>query len=246
MEVHTREWCLRQPSCLGGHADWCGLTQSAWQTCYKTSKARQIGALAQVAQGLLKQSATMSQALRSLVVLTNLVICTACNLPPRGDAAPRERTVPASHIVAEAGGTEVRAAGVRPAEARPAVPQASAARATPRASSLQLKRLVVAPAVKDREPVSSSEPLPSDGTAIYAFAELANPGGGSENVRVTFERKGGAERVGDVTLPVPGDVSRHRTWAFTRFIRVPGVWEAVLWSESGSELGRTSFEVSAS
>lgn len=104
----------------------------------------------------------------------------------------------------------------------------------------------MATGVRDREPVVSSEPLPSDGTAIYAFAELVNPDGESENVRVTFERKGGKERVGDVTLPVPGKVSRHRTWAFTRFVRAPGVWEAVLWSESGTELGRTSFEVKAS
>jgi len=113
-------------------------------------------------------------------------------------------------------------------------------------SSLKLKRLVVATSVQDREPVISGDALPSDGSAIYAFAELANPAGASENVRITFERKGGAERVGDVTLPVPGSVSRHRTWAFTRFIRAAGVWEAVLWSESGTELGRTSFEVKAS
>jgi hypothetical protein len=45
-------------------------------------------------------------------------------------------------------------------------------------------------------------------------------------------------------LPVPANVSRHRTWAFTRYIRDAGVWEAVLWSESGTELSRTSFEVS--
>jgi len=88
--------------------------------------------------------------------------------------------------------------------------------------------------------------LPSDGSAIYAFAELANPKGSSENVRITFERKAGAERVGDVTLPVPANVSRHRTWAFTRFIRAAGVWEAVLWAEDGTELGRASFEVKAS
>ncbi len=88
--------------------------------------------------------------------------------------------------------------------------------------------------------------LPADGSAIYAFAELANPNGPSENVRITFERKGGAERVGDVTLPVPENVTRHRTWAFTRFIRAAGVWEAVLWSENGAELGRASFEVKTS
>jgi hypothetical protein len=112
-------------------------------------------------------------------------------------------------------------------------------------SGLSVKRLVVTSGVKDREPVSIAEPLTSDGSPIYAFAELANPGGESENVRITFERKGGAERVGNVTLPVPAKVSRHRTWATTRFIRAAGVWEAVLWNESGGELGRTSFEVGA-
>lgn len=108
---------------------------------------------------------------------------------------------------------------------------------------MQVKRFVVATGVRDREPLLSSDALPSDGTAIYAFAELANPVGESENVRITFERKGGVERVGDVTLPIPPSTPRHRTWAFTRFIRTPGVWEAVLWSENGSELSRTSFEV---
>jgi hypothetical protein len=115
----------------------------------------------------------------------------------------------------------------------------------PPASTLRVKRLLVTTGVKDREPLASGAALPSDGSPIYAFAELSNPDGESENVRITFERQAGAERVGNVTLPVPGKVSRHRTWATTRFIRAAGVWEAVLWSESGSELARTSFEVSA-
>lgn len=114
------------------------------------------------------------------------------------------------------------------------------------ASKLKVKRFVVANRVADREPVTNADALLADGSAIYAFAELSNPAGPSENVRITFERKGGRERVGDVTLPVPGNAARHRTWAFTRFIRVPGVWEAVLWSEGGVELSRTSFEVTRS
>jgi hypothetical protein len=125
-------------------------------------------------------------------------------------------------------------------------PDGSAKEARASASKLEVKRFVVATGVKDREPVSGSDALLANGAAIYAFAELANPRGESENVRITFERKGGAERVGNVTLPVPGQVARHRTWATTRFIRAAGVWDAVLWSESGAELGRTSFEVSAS
>jgi hypothetical protein len=133
-----------------------------------------------------------------------------------------------------------RASSVTPPSAAPSATTPSLKSAT---GALSVKRFVVGSGVKDREPLSRDEPLISDGSAIYAFAELANPHGDSENVRVTFERKGGVERVGDVTLPVPANVGRHRTWAFTRFIRSAGVWEAVLWSESGVELARTSFEV---
>lgn len=94
--------------------------------------------------------------------------------------------------------------------------------------------------------MQSGQALPSDGKPIYAFAELENTEGETENVLITFERKGSAERVGNVTLPVPAKVSRHRTWATTRYIRAAGVWEAVLWSENGAELGRAAFEVADS
>ncbi len=171
------------------------------------------------------------------------VVLVACNAAPTNErrVTPRsERTmvVAAASVVTPAVVPALPATasngGTGPAAERPAV------------SSLRLKRLVVTTGVEDREPIAGAVALPSDGSAIYAFAELANPEGESENVRITFERKGGAERVGNVTLPVPGKVARHRTWAITHFIRVAGVWEAVLWSESGSELGRTSFEVAAS
>jgi hypothetical protein len=148
-------------------------------------------------------------------------------------------TVPTAPRVAAATAPRVVVAPVSAAAAAPAEPAVKAA------SALTVKRFVVGSGVKDREPLVASDPLPSDGSAIYAFAELSNTEGGSENVRITFERRGGRERVGDVSLPVPGAVARHRTWAFTRFIRAPGVWEAVLWSESGAELSRTSFEVTA-
>lgn len=136
-----------------------------------------------------------------------------------------------------------------PEAAKPTVPERSTASSSAAkgftASTLRVARLVVTSGVKDREPLPGADAFLSDGTPIYAFAELSNPDGESENVRITFERKGGAERVGNVTLPVPAKVSRHRTWATTRFIRAAGVWEAVVWNESGSELARTSFEVGA-
>ena len=186
--------------------------------------------------------------------LAILVFSSACNAPRTDAPSPK----PAASVVPLApGAPQPAVASLPPAPVVNAVTLAGGSTTTaahagaaialaPRRlaeSSLQVKRFVVAAGVKDREPLVSSDALPADGSAIYAFVELANPLGESENVRITFERKGGSERVGEVTLPVPGNTARHRTWAFTRFIRTAGVWEAVLWSENGTELGRTSFEV---
>lgn len=165
-------------------------------------------------------------------------MCAACTAPapPAGQASRAAIAPPAvSAVPAPAPSTAVTDA--------PKVAPRVASNSKGWVDTLKVKRFVVAPGVRDREPMESPEPLAANGTAIYAFAELANPAGASENVRITFERKGGKERVGDVSLPVPGNVARHRTWAFTRNIFAPGVWEAVLWSESGAELGRTAFEV---
>lgn len=179
---------------------------------------------------------------------TALGFCLACSGPSAHEAAPSARPAPVAAVASapERATRVATAATVTAALAAPSAVAPSTSKIAPaHASSVQVKRLVVATGVKDREPLTSSAALLADGSAIYAFAELANPLGDSENVRITFERKGGAERVGNVTLPIPAQVSRHRTWAMTRFIRAAGVWDAVLWSESGAELGRTSFEVAA-
>ena len=178
-----------------------------------------------------------------------LVLASSCNAPSSASSSPQPAACAAPVVVAAPSAVVAPVAAAAPvsAAAPAAVP---AAIATPAAvkppvvrvgeSTVKVKRLVVATGVKDREPLVSEDALPADGSPIYAFAELANPIGDSENVRITFERKGSTERVGEVTLPVPANTARHRTWAFTRFIRAAGVWEAVLWSENGAELGRTS------
>ena len=185
-----------------------------------------------------------------VAALTGLAACTACNVLSSKESAATSRV---DGTLAPRNPAEGRALPKPVANSLPpAVVAAFSPTSLPKIqghadrSKLQIKRFVVASAVKDREPLVSRAALPGDGSAIYAFAELANPAGSSENVRITFERKAGTERVGDVTLPVPANVSRHRTWAFTRFIRAAGVWEAVLWAEDGTELGRTSFGVTVS
>lgn len=168
----------------------------------------------------------------------SLIACSGS--PARTEKVERTTSTPA--VVTPAKGANGATAGESARPAPSAAPVVVSKGTT--VSTLRVKRLLVTSGVQEREPLAVAGALPSDGTPIYAFAELDNPNGASENIRITFERKGGSERVGNVTLPVPGKVSRHRTWATTRFIRAAGVWEAVLWSESGRELERTSFEVS--
>lgn len=110
-------------------------------------------------------------------------------------------------------------------------------------AGLVVKRFVVAQGVREREPVVSGQPLSANGRPVFAFAELANEDSNETHVRITFERKGSRDRVGHVTLAVPAKTGRFRTWGQTRFVREAGEWEAVLWSESGKELGRAAFEV---
>ena len=181
----------------------------------------------------------------SLGSLSTFWMCVGCNPAP----APSSAALPsAERRVGAVEKAPLVAVAVAPAPAPVSVSAASKTAAgkpstPPAIGALTVKRFVVGNGVKDREPLLGAPPS-GDGSPVYAFVELANQGD-SENVRVTFERKGTVERVGDVTLAVPGNVARHRTWAFTRFIRSTGVWEAVLWSESGAELARASFEVTA-
>lgn len=111
-------------------------------------------------------------------------------------------------------------------------------------TGLVVKRFVVASEVRDREPVTSAA-LPSDAPLVYAFAELQNRGAEPQRVRVTFERKGSTVSVGHAKLEVPAGTPRYRTWATSRHVHEPGTWYAVLWSEDGTELGRSEFEVTA-
>ncbi len=177
-------------------------------------------------------------------LLTSWLICTGCH---GSGPVEQAQSVPVSVAAATATPAVVASVAAAPATAPVAVPSSAPAKvAAKAASAMSVKRLVVATGVRDREPLAASDALPADGTPIYAFAELSNVDGESENVRITFERQGGKQRAGDVVLPVPGKATRHRTWAFTRNIFAAGRWDAVVWSESGAELGRTSFDVKAS
>ena len=120
--------------------------------------------------------------------------------------------------------------------------------ARPRVSATHLlvKRLVVAHAVKDHEPVLPDTTFKvADAGRIYAFVEVENDEKAPGEVFVSFEpieSAGKKAAHADVKLTV-GTSPRWRTWAFTRTARDIGSWVAVVRSASGEVLARAPFEV---
>ncbi|MFO0708394.1 MAG: hypothetical protein U0353_01070 [Sandaracinus sp.] len=110
---------------------------------------------------------------------------------------------------------------------------------------LRVRRLVVSTGVEDREPTGASERFERDEPRLYAFVDLANRGDATE-VEVVFEPENEtreAHVTGLVTLEVPAEVGRHRTWAWSRNVHAPGRWSAIVRDLEGHELARTSFVV---
>jgi hypothetical protein len=147
------------------------------------------------------------------------------------------------------GATNSQSAEPTPGEA-PATgqrePKASVtAKAPPEAEGDQfsVKRLVLTHGIRDKEPVPTQS-FAGDGTPVFAFVELSNPLATDAEIEIVFEHESG-RRVGFVKLDVPGQQQRWRTWGQTRQIRQHGRWDAVVRTEDGQELMRTSFAVDA-
>ena len=109
------------------------------------------------------------------------------------------------------------------------------------AEALQVKRLVVTDRIEGREPAAAPE-LRGDGSEVFAFVELANPGTDAQSIEIVFEHESG-EQVGFVKLPVPKEKSRWRTWGKTAQIKKSGRWVAKVRSSGGDELMRQDFVV---
>lgn len=108
------------------------------------------------------------------------------------------------------------------------------------ADSIEVKRLVVANDVENREPVA--EPTFVAGQSdVLAFVELANDADVDQKIVITFEQ--GEKKVGLVELNVPAKQSRWRTWGKTKNIKTAGEWSAVVSTEDGVELKRVPFAV---
>jgi hypothetical protein len=104
----------------------------------------------------------------------------------------------------------------------------------------EVMRFVIASDVAQREPVTLGNGKVDE--PVVAFVEIKNLGETDSKVIVTFEHESG-KKVGFISLDVPAEISRYRTWGRTHNIHTPGEWTAIVATESGEELARKSFTV---
>lgn len=154
----------------------------------------------------------------------------------RSSAAPKVVAEPlaANPALLEPAGGDVRAEPRRGPQQEPR--EAS--------EELSVKRLVVTDRIQGREPANAAE-LRADGSEVFAFVELSNPGSEEQRIEIVFEHQSG-QQVGFIKLPVPRDSSRWRTWGQTRQIKKGGHWVARVRSEDGTELMTQRFTVGQS
>jgi hypothetical protein len=176
------------------------------------------------------------------LMTTTLVGCGERGAQPGGEASARPAALAAPSAAPTAAPVAVvcppAAASVAPPEApRPPVK----VKATTE-GALVVKRLVVAPAVKGREPVDPATSFKADSGKIYAFVELENKEATESEITVSFEAPDGKSATGNVKLDV-GAEPRWRTWAYTRAARTAGSWTAIVKNRRGDVLARAPFEV---
>lgn len=107
-----------------------------------------------------------------------------------------------------------------------------------------VKRLTVTTGVENREPNAVAR-IELGQSPIYAFVELSNPSDEAQEVVITFEDPEGPA-VGHVTLSVPANQPRWRTWGRTRMVQTAGEWSAVVSTVDGHEIVRQKFAVEPS
>jgi hypothetical protein len=180
------------------------------------------------------------------LMTTTLVGCGERGAQPGGEASAR----PAALGAPTAAPTAAPVAVVYP----PPAPSVTASVAPPEAprplvkakakagGALVVKRLVVAPAVKGREPVDPATSFKADSGKIYAFVELENKEATESEITVSFQAPDGKSATGNVKLDV-GAEPRWRTWAYTRAARTAGSWTAIVKDHRGDVLARAPFEV---
>jgi hypothetical protein len=108
---------------------------------------------------------------------------------------------------------------------------------------VRVRRLIVATGTSRHEPTGASDTFEIGAQErIYAFVDAVNETDEPAELYVTFEPARG-EIAGHVSLEVPANVPRFRTWAWTRHVYTEGRWEVVVRDADDRVIARRPFEV---
>ena len=110
------------------------------------------------------------------------------------------------------------------------------------ANGMKLKRLVTSSGIDSREPSTSASIFPVEEEKVYAFMEVENTTDEELALQVVFVSPKG-DTTGHVTVNVPANSPRWRTWAYTRYANTVGQWAAEVRLEDGTVIGKLVFDV---
>lgn len=167
-----------------------------------------------------------------------------CNTDPKSELSPSPKqdasvTKPQTSVAIDTQNKPIVVAAEPSQKEEPVV--SSDAHKETQNKSPEVRRLVIASDVDDREPVGLEQG--SVDQPVVAFVEMRNLGAEDSKIVVTFEHESG-KKVGFIELGIPKESSRYRTWGRTHNIRDAGKWTAIVATEDGHELARESFSVS--
>ncbi len=198
------------------------------------------------------RSRTPRNLFRALFVLAAATVAFAFGCGD--DAAPAEESAmraPAAPAVADPEPTPAPAmpTATRAPEAPPRStlladePPQPATREVPFVDGLVVRRVAVARAVSNREPVDPGTRFTAAAEPLFAHFELTNRAGTTaRHPLVVFVGPDGEDR-GLIELDVPAGAPRWRTWAYTRKLDQPGRYQAVVRDANDRVIARAAFEV---
>ncbi len=109
-------------------------------------------------------------------------------------------------------------------------------------TALELQRVVMARGVENHEPVGGAESFVHDGTALFAFMQVANPSTEDQEIVIRYQHSSG-QIVGPVRLNVPAGSRGWRTFTRTYWVRHPGEWTVSVETSDGHSLGQADFTI---
>ena len=172
---------------------------------------------------------------------------TSVSTPPSPAAHTAERapTAPSALPTAVVAPSEVPSSTLTASSRPSAGSGSSSTSSTPElrsAEGVTLRRLALTRRIEGREPVTPGTTFAASSERLYAFVEASSTADESRELVVSFFGPD-HRHTGVVTLTIPADAPRWRTWAYTAHANEPGAWTAEVRTKDGALVGRQRFVI---